>query len=500
MRERVDLARDSGDFALADCCSGARARGLPLTSSARRAAPSRPRAARASGTPRARSRRRASPCATPSSHASGARRARAAREPDARARRAAAPAGRHRGGRGRARERRARGGDPPRCVARPPASAARPASRCSVRLAEILRGARRFTECPRRASPGSRPSRPIRAARARGLLERARVERDAGREAEAEAAYGLVITLAREPRVLEAAVESGRGALEQSGDWDRARGAVARRRALGGARATRRVRAAGRAPWLAEAEPEARSARGPASTPSRRGSGAPWCGAGATVRAADSALARIASLPGYGFYSQPAPARPSASAAGREMARDLPRRRLGACAPLATVRDLLAARRAVEEAMLTLNRWSVRDPRVAGAGRYCATPARCSALARLAYAAGVDRARRSASPPQRRRAAPTPRRSGALGRVVWIYPAAFDSLYARFPLTLERERRTGAAPGADVAGEQVRPPGALAQQRHRPHPAQARPRPQVARRRHEAPPGEIALTDPARAT
>jgi soluble lytic murein transglycosylase-like protein len=362
----------------------------------------------------------------------------------------------------------------------------------SVRLAEILRGARRFTEA-RAALARIETVAADSAARARGLLERARVERDAGREAEAEAAYGLVITLAREPRVLEAAGWESGQELEQSGDWDRARErylAVAR---LGGARRDECALRVGLL-WLAEAEPE-------------RALGA-WSGIdteparfwSAVVRrgrdraAADSALARIASLPGYGFYR--ACARETLGVRGwpGDVARDSCVVD-SVCAPLATVRDLLAAN-AVEEAMLTLNRWSVRDPRVAGAAGTRDAGVMLGA-ARLAYAAG-----RTALGIRLATAAAELRDTSAVrsfGRVVWIYPAAFDSLYARFPLT----------PGAGAPDRALLQ--ALTWQESKFDP-RARSRSnaigltqlkrataaEVARRRHEAPPGEIALTDPAR--
>jgi soluble lytic murein transglycosylase-like protein len=359
----------------------------------------------------------------------------------------------------------------------------------ALKLADVLRDARRFNDGLAAAKRATRSSDPV--LRARGSLARARLLRDSDRETEAIAEYERLAHAAQAPP------SRAHPPRSSSGSSSRRRGAMpprvtrtassCRSRARGG---TRRGCGAGccgsprATPRGVPPNGRARPAR--ATSSGARCSIARSIASARTVRCgrsrAASATASIA----------PRRARRSACAAGRAPRR--PRRRgsrrhRGARSRPAPHGDRRDRRRDARAAAVDR-----------GAAGHVAGLAAGSALeaARIAYAMGrtptgirLGQKALDASP----RAALEP-----WTVIPWLYPAAFDSLYASLP--------RGAADSSHIDVETLR---AVAWQESRFDPA-ARSRSNalglyqlklatagdVARRLGEPPPTEAALLDPAR--
>jgi soluble lytic murein transglycosylase-like protein/tetratricopeptide (TPR) repeat protein len=296
----------------------------------------------------------------------------------------------------------------------------------TLRLAEILRGARRLTEALA-ATRDAYAAAPDSGGRAAALLERARVHRDAGRVDSALAGFARAAAATSDPALRDAAYwEAGREA-EDEDRWE----VAAERFALGAANRGRRAREAGFRAGLAQlaaGRPDSASAWWAADTSDAArfwwGIAQRALGRGA---AGDSALRRVALRPGYAFHRAAARDSLGLRAAPRPVA-------AAGCAPdsacgaLALARDL-AALGADDEVALVLSRWNARDPRLPGATPDALPPAARLEAARLAHAAGrigqgvtfVDAAARALE------AAGSD--SAAAAAWAWAFPPAFESLF-----------------------------------------------------------------------
>jgi len=309
----------------------------------------------------------------------------------------------------------------------------------ALRLGEVLRLARRFPPAHEALARGERMA-PDAAARARVRLERARVFRDGGESERGRTWYARAAAITPDATIRATAWwESGREA-EDAGLWPQALAAYARVAAEGGRRrpdawfrAGLMALVLGRrdsalAMWSRSDEEEARFWR---AVVIRREAGADTA---ANARA-ERTLRALAERPGYSFYGVAARetlglAAPRVETRVDEAGFDDPALRLAA---------RLAALGQGDDAGLVLDRWAAGDARAgaAGAPAGARTSDAMVTAARIAYAAGRPRLairyaeRAIAALPEaavRERAAIAP----------WIYPPAYDSLFAA----------AAAAPGA----------------------------------------------------
>jgi soluble lytic murein transglycosylase-like protein len=314
--------------------------------------------------------------------------------------------------------------------------------RAELRLGEVLRQSRRFAaahDTLRRAeilveNDGERW---------RCRLERARVFRDAGASDSASRCYERVATAAPDRAVRAAAWwELAAQAVDQ-GEWLRAQRAYQRVATEGGSRrsdawlrAGLMALAGGREDsariFLSRAEGEA--ARFWWAIVARRGL-AP--DAGSRVRA-DSVLRALAGEPGYTFYRTAA----RDTLGIRAWPGDCRIERAGFDAPALRLAAVLAALRLGDDAGVVLERWAAGDPRVAGAdsGIGRRTDDRLLVATRIAFAAG--RPRLALRLVERALATlPDSADSERWAIVPWLYPPAYDSLFATY-----RDSATAVAP------------------------------------------------------
>jgi soluble lytic murein transglycosylase len=308
--------------------------------------------------------------------------------------------------------------------------------RVALRRAEVLRLARRFAEAERALvaamalAAGSADS-------ARGLLERARLERDAGRLEPAFADYARCARIAPDPRLRETAYWERAREREADGRWGAAEADYARTFELG-------LRRAGEAAFRAGLMAMAAGGRERAADWWARGDGEAsrfWRAIAVRGRqpaAADSTLATLAAAPGYSFYS--AAARETLGARGWPGAGVADGGWEGGpaqpAAPGLGLAEELAGLGFADDAAQVLTRWAAEGPRAMSAAASESGDGWAAALeaARIAYAAGrlplgirfaqaaFDAAEDSTRGLARRWAA-----------APWLYPPAFDSLFDAFP-------------------------------------------------------------------
>jgi soluble lytic murein transglycosylase len=305
--------------------------------------------------------------------------------------------------------------------------------RAELRLGEVLRQSRRFAaahETLRGAESLAAPG----GERWRCRLERARVFRDAGASDSARRWYERVGSEAPDRAVRVAAWwELAAEAVDQ-GVWSRAQHAYESAAAEGGSRrsdawlrAGLMALAGGREDsariFLSRAEGEA--ARFWWAIVARRGL-AP--DAGSRVRA-DSVLRALAGEPGYTFYRTAA----RDTLGIRAWPGDCRIERAGFDAPALRLAAVLAALRLGDDAGVVLERWAAGDPRVAGAdsGIGRRTDERLLVATRIAFAAG--RPRLALRLVERALATlPDSADSERWAIVPWLYPPAYDSLFATY--------------------------------------------------------------------
>ena len=291
--------------------------------------------------------------------------------------------------------------------------------RTGLRLGEVLRAAHRWPDA-RAAVAHAFDEAPDPVARARCLLERARVWRDAGNADSAGAGFAAAARLGPDSTVRETAWWEDAQMEEGRGETRAARRAYERAADAGGRRRDEALLRAGLI-WLVEGRKDLALARWKRST----SEGARfWASRALRGAGAESTLVSLARLPGYGFYT--ALARDTlglrgwpGAVAGDSCAGE------STCAPLELAEDLLSWDPAEAERVLV--RWveargGPKDP-PDGAR----TPRGLLAAARLAYAAG----RPSIGIRSARLALEAARRSDpslAWGVEPWLYPPAFDSL------------------------------------------------------------------------
>jgi soluble lytic murein transglycosylase-like protein/Tfp pilus assembly protein PilF len=297
--------------------------------------------------------------------------------------------------------------------------------RLELRRAQILRGSRRFAAAQQvlDTAVARAPGRPDSAA---CLIERARSYRDAGMSSEALGAYE------------EAAGDSSQrptawweraGVLEDAAQWARARDDYARVAALGG---RRRDDAALRAGLMSLAAGEPIAALDAWSHGSDEACRFWWAVVLRRSDAAgsDSLLRLLAARPGYSFYR----------AAARETlgVRGWPARvpELRAAPDDGTLRQVraLTALGLGEDAAAILDRWAGVDPRPAPGDRLGVerTPAVWLDAAALAYQGG--RPRQAIRLAERAVAALADSETAIRWSASsWLYPPAYDSLFAAFP-------------------------------------------------------------------
>jgi len=322
----------------------------------------------------------------------------------------------------------------------PPAERYRPA----LRLAQLLREARRLADArAAAASAESLASTPSERARAR--IERARGWRDSGRSDSAYVWYGRAARLADTAQQEIAYWEWAREA-EDAGDWKRALPRFIQAARLQGSRAEDAEFGAGLMYYLKGSPDSARvwwkRAGGEAATfwwgVSMRASARSQSRAirrRQMLQQADSALSRLASMPGYAFYRVAARdtlgrrsprAEVTAAACGWDAHRGAELRR---CAPVAEALDLIDAG-GEETGIAILQRWLSNDARF-GEDASLRSTASLDWLvgSGVAYRAGrlsiatswADRAYRTAAPAAD---------STLLSIVPWSYPPAYDALVA----------------------------------------------------------------------
>lgn len=317
--------------------------------------------------------------------------------------------------------------------------------RAGFRLAEVQRMLRRFP-AGLRTLAAAMALAPADAERAACLLERARLHRDAGRADSSYAWFEAAARAAPDSGMRETAWWEGAQEAEEAGEGPRARGYYLRVAELGRRRSADAALRLGLL-WFAEgARDSALAAWRPPGTEAARF----WSAVAlrAERRAeADSALAALAALPGYGFYRAaardtlgvrgwPGVAFPEGcQVPGTPGSATLTGARDTACAGLLLARDLLSLG-ARDEALLLLSRWTAGDPRVAGGARggERQDPLVLLSASRVAYEAGrlpagIRQALLAAE------AAATSPAGEQWGAVPWAYPPAFDSLYATLPET-----------------------------------------------------------------
>ena len=313
-------------------------------------------------------------------------------------------------------------------------------TRAAINLVRALRESRRFDaglDLATRSLKGVSDA----TLRARLRLERARLLRDGGRGVEAIRLYASLTSAAVPDDVAAAAAWERAIELTSAGRDREARLAFSRAAELGGDHASE-ARLMGGLLWLAGAEParalsEWRGVRGEAfefwrGVVERR---AP--GDSAQRAHADSALAAIATRPGYGFYR--VAARETLGVAGWAPPSALTTVRCpGEPAAFGLCRALLVLGDA-DAAMLVLQRWSnlaeTADAPATDADALDCPVAWSLEAATLAAAAGrLGTAIRMAQRALDRSPQVDSRRMWAL--VPWIYPPGQDSLYAALPDSL----------------------------------------------------------------
>jgi soluble lytic murein transglycosylase len=298
------------------------------------------------------------------------------------------------------------------------------AARRSLKLSRTLRDMRRFGPARDAAAAALRASVTARDS-LDALLENARVLRDAGEVGPALAAYAD----AGARRCAGDAWWERARLLEERGEWSAARADYARAVEAGGGRAELGALRAGLMS-LAAGEPGAAVgwfARG-GSDGARF-----WLGVGLRRTrgpGGDSVLAALAARPGYTFYR--CAARETLRVRGWPGARATP----PPAPPEPGVRlaTALGELGASDDAAFVLDRWAAGDPRLARPGAAGAAPGLGAWLeaARAAYAA--DRPRQAGRLLERAVARLTPE-AGPVAWAVspWLYPPAYDSLFAAWP-------------------------------------------------------------------
>jgi soluble lytic murein transglycosylase-like protein len=320
---------------------------------------------------------------------------------------------------------RGRWGEAARRLARMAAQAARAESwRLHLRRAELLREAERFAEA-HQALLIALAAAPRDGDRARCLLERARVLRDQNRPDQAAQDYARAAGGAgTDTSLLASALWERARTLESDGQWLPASDDYGRLALLG---RRRDEEAALRAGLMSVAVGNSERAL---EFWSRVDSEATLFWRGVLLRrsrrtAGDSLLRRVGARPGYAFYR--AAARESLGVTGWpvpavDLADDLRRDELG----LAWALNRFWS----DDAAFVLERWTAGDPRLA---RHRPALGRdWLAAAAAAYAGG--RPRQAIRFAQRATAAfaDSAARFG-WGASIWLYPPAYDSLFAAYP-------------------------------------------------------------------
>jgi tetratricopeptide (TPR) repeat protein len=310
--------------------------------------------------------------------------------------------------------------------------------RVGLRLAEVSRMMNRDAaglaaiEVATRLAPGD-------AERARCLLERARLHRDAGRADSSLAWYRRAARATPDSTLRETAWWEAGQEAEAADAWSRAREFYRAAAAIRGRReADSRLRIG--VLWFAVGR---RDSALEAWRPLATDAGRFW--RALAIRAdrraeSDSALATLAARPGYGFYraaardslGTPAWTGPPAGDGCGFDTLDAGASATGWCAGPSFARELLALG-ARDDAMLVLARWSAGDPRAVGEGSIGPRPWEVLLSAsRVAYEAGrIPSGVRFAT--LALEAASSDPDSIQSSLAPWSDPAGFDSLFATLP-------------------------------------------------------------------
>jgi soluble lytic murein transglycosylase-like protein len=306
--------------------------------------------------------------------------------------------------------------------------------RVALRLGEVLRLSRLFPAAHEALRRGQAVG-PGDAERARFWLERARVFRDAHASDSARTWYARAASASPESALRTSAWWESGEVAEDEGAWSRALVTYQQAAAQGGRRRSEAWLRAGLMALVAGqrdsalalwARADGEAARFWWAVIARR---QPDLGA-AVVARADSSLRLLAAAPGYTFYRFAA----RETLGMRAWPGEALIERAGFDNPELRLAGQLAALRLGDDASLVLERWAAGDPRMGGrdSSRELRTPGRLLVASKIAFAAGRPRValrfveRAIAALPE---SASTERWSV----VPWLYPPAYDSLFADFP-------------------------------------------------------------------